>query len=294
MGSSRLQVMLIVVALGGAAGVIWLAVARQWGPEAAETGTRPEAGARQQAVATTPALPPALTPGRSVRLTVLMYHHVGPAPVGAQGWVRDLYVPTERFAHDLGRLREHGCCVMTMTQALWLIAEDRLPARAVVLTFDDGYLDNYMLAAPLLRQYGMGGTFNVVVSKIGDDKHMTRRQLRELADAGDEIGCHSLTHPDLRKVDDARLRREVAGAKGDLETLLGRPVLTYCYPDGKYDARTVRVVATAGYRVALATGLPAGRFVTGHPFEVGRYRVTPRKQIPTALLQDRSEETGHE
>jgi len=294
MGSSRLHVILIVVALGGAAGVVWLAVARPWGAPAAETATAHEAGARRRAAPTPPALPPALAPGRSVRLTVLMYHHVGSAPVGAQGWVRDLYVPTARFAHDLGRLREHGCCVMTMTQALWLIAEDRLPARAVVLTFDDGYLDNYTLAAPLLRQYSVAGTFSVVVSKIGDGKHMTRAQLGELAAAGHEIGCHSLTHPDLRRVNDERLEREVAGAKGDLEAALGRPVLTYCYPDGKYDARTVRAVEAAGYRAALATGLPAGHFDTGQPFAIGRYRVTPRKQIPAALLQDRSEKTGHE
>ncbi len=244
--------------------------------------------------ASAPAREPVLLPGRSVPLTVLMYHHIGPAPANARGWVHDLYVPAERFERDLARLQEHRCCVMTMAQAVRFIAEDRLPRNAVVLTFDDGYEDNASIAAPLLQRHGLVGTFNVVVSKIGDGKHMSREQLRKLAAAGHEIGCHSLTHPDLRRVDDARLQRETADARRDLETLLGRPVVTYCYPDGKYDDRALRAVAGADYRVALATGLPTGRFDTARPFEVGRYRVTPRKDIPAALLQHRSEETARE
>jgi peptidoglycan/xylan/chitin deacetylase (PgdA/CDA1 family) len=87
------------------------------------------------------------------------------------------------------------------------------------------------------------------------------RQAREMADAGVEIGSHTLTHPILTGLGDARLREEVAQSRERIQTALGREVETFCYPNGDYDARTRREVARAGYRLAVTTdvGLNYGR-----------------------------------
>ena len=87
------------------------------------------------------------------------------------------------------------------------------------------------------------------------------RQAREMADAGIEIGSHTLTHPILTGLGDARLREEVAQSRDRIQNALGRKVETFCYPNGDYDLRTQREVARAGYRLAVTTdvGLNNGR-----------------------------------
>lgn len=287
MNGIRRRVIIGTVALALAAVAAWLAIGG--------VGRRqpPPPPAAPAPVTTTPAAltrPPrpqrVLPPGRSFRLVVLMYHHIAEPPPRARGWVRSLYLPSARFEHDLQRLQQNRCFVTTMARAYELMAEDRLPRNTVVLTFDDGYRDNYDVASPLLRRYGMNGTFNIVTSTIDEPTHMTREQLRELVAGGNEIGCHTMTHPDLRQLSARALEREVAGAKQDLEKLLGGPVVTFCYPAGDHDGRVVRAVASAGYEMGLVTGNNAGRFDTSRPFEIGRYRVTERKQIPASLLHD--------
>lgn len=87
------------------------------------------------------------------------------------------------------------------------------------------------------------------------------RQAREMADAGVEIGSHTLTHPILTRLSDARLREEVDQSRDRIQNALGRKVETFCYPNGDYDLRTQREVALAGYRLAVTTdlGLNDGR-----------------------------------
>lgn len=79
------------------------------------------------------------------------------------------------------------------------------------------------------------------------------RQAREMADAGVEIGSHTLTHPLLTGLSDARLREELGQSRYRIQTMLGRKVETFCYPNGDYDLRTQREVARAGYQCAVTT-----------------------------------------
>jgi peptidoglycan/xylan/chitin deacetylase (PgdA/CDA1 family) len=78
-------------------------------------------------------------------------------------------------------------------------------------------------------------------------------QAREMADAGVEIGSHTLTHPILTGLSDKRLREEVGRSRDRIQTALRRKVETFCYPNGDYDPRTRREVARAGYELAVTT-----------------------------------------
>jgi peptidoglycan/xylan/chitin deacetylase (PgdA/CDA1 family) len=78
-------------------------------------------------------------------------------------------------------------------------------------------------------------------------------QAREMADAGVEIGSHTLTHPLLTGLGADRLRAEVGQSRDRIQTALGRKVETFCYPNGDYDLRTRREVARAGYQCAVTT-----------------------------------------
>lgn len=85
-----------------------------------------------------------------------------------------------------------------------------------------------------------------------DDLIMNWKELRDLADAGHEIGSHTRTHPILPQLDDAALRDEIAGSRKSLEANLRRPVTSFCYPNGDFDDRVEKAVADAGYECATA------------------------------------------
>ena len=79
------------------------------------------------------------------------------------------------------------------------------------------------------------------------------RQAREMADAGMEIGSHTLTHPILTGLSDGRLREEVVQSRDRIQSAIGRKVETFCYPNGDYDLRAQCEVARAGYQLAVTT-----------------------------------------
>lgn len=134
------------------------------------------------------------------------------------------------------------------------------PAGTAVLTFDDGWRDGLTVAAPLLARLGVRGTFFVCPGLFGNhDPRMGEAgrmllgpdEARALHDAGMELGAHSLNHPDLTEVDDAELRRQLAGSKEEVEAITGQPCRTFAYPFGCHDGRVRRAAGAAGYALAF-------------------------------------------
>ena len=129
-----------------------------------------------------------------------------------------------------------------------------LPAQPIIITFDDGWEDQYTLAFPILAKYHYGATFFVVTNYIGDRGFLSFDQLREMSNAGMEIGSHSRSHPHLGRIQDADvLRDEILGSKKTLEAKLSVPINEFAYPYGSYNAAAVAMVESAGYKAARAS-----------------------------------------
>jgi peptidoglycan/xylan/chitin deacetylase (PgdA/CDA1 family) len=179
---------------------------------------------------------------------ILMYHVIATAPPSAP--MPDLFVPHRVFAAQMAWLARNGYHGVTLRAVYdhWTRGA-ALPAKPVVISFDDGYLNDYTDARPILHGHGWPGVLNLEVANVrpGD---LTAFQVRALIRAGWEIDAHTLTHPDLRVVSDAQLRREVAGSRRWIRQRFGVPVDFFCYPAGKYDARVVAAVRAAGYLAA--------------------------------------------
>jgi len=192
---------------------------------------------------------------------ILMYH-----AIGAPGEPAGRYVlPVRRFRAQLRWLRRAGYRVLALTEILECRRAYRFPpARAVILTFDDGYQDNHRVALPELRRHRAGATVFLVSGRIGEANRwdqtgelagrplMSWAEIVDLVEGGMEIGAHSRTHPALPAVPAATREDEIRGSRADLEARLGRDVRVFAYPYGLVDDATMRVVEAAGFDAACA------------------------------------------
>ncbi|MGA2377689.1 MAG: polysaccharide deacetylase family protein [Spirochaetia bacterium] len=186
---------------------------------------------------------------------ILIYHSIRPyIPTDTKGARRWIATP-ETLESELSYLRENGYSSVTFDVLEAHISKGApLPARPVIISFDDDWQSQYVNAVPLLRKYGFTATFFVWVRAVGRAHHMTWDEIRELDAEGMEIGCHTLTHLILPKLkSDDMLRREIVASKDLIEAHIGHPVTSLAYPFGQYDERVVGIARDAGFTSARST-----------------------------------------
>jgi peptidoglycan/xylan/chitin deacetylase (PgdA/CDA1 family) len=138
----------------------------------------------------------------------------------------------------------------------------------IALTFDDGWVDFYQNAYPILREYGFSATVFIVTDYVGRtsvwdyyrNQHLNWNQIKELSEMGIEFGSHTASHRDLRSLNSPELDRELVESKSTLEDKLGKPVKFLSYPFGRFDKRVTEAAANAGYQNAYAMTNGNGNF----------------------------------
>jgi peptidoglycan/xylan/chitin deacetylase (PgdA/CDA1 family) len=203
------------------------------------------------------------------RIPVLLYHRI------ADDDGDRFAVPPAAFAEHLQLVCESGRTSLTVTELADGIRGQRpLPDRAVAITFDDGYSETPDAVARL-REHGLRVTVYVTAGELDRPTMLSGGDLEALERIGDgiELGAHSVTHPYLDAVAPASARAEVRHSKEILERHTVRPVETFAYPHGAYDARVREAVLAAGYRSAAAV-----KNAISHrgddPWAIARYTVT--------------------
>jgi peptidoglycan/xylan/chitin deacetylase (PgdA/CDA1 family) len=209
--------------------------------------------------------PLVLPPGPStIRVPILMYHYirVNPNPYDRMGF--NLSVTPADFAAQMDWLAHNGYHPITLTDLHgYLNGQSGLPSRPVILTFDDGYADFYTTALPILRGHDFTAVAYVVSGFLGRGGYMTAAQVLEADRAGVEIGAHTVDHADLAIQSADGLRYQLTASKQHLEQLLGHPVLSLCYPSGRFTPAVTAAAQNAGYRDATTTRLGSYRSLAG-------------------------------
>ena len=218
-----------------------------------------------------------------------MYHKVG-HPVASRGDCF-LNVSGEDFLRQMRIMARLGYQARPFAEIAEAVsARKSLPRRVFAVTFDDGYDCIGKVAAPILRSLGFPGTVFVVPEGVGrsnawdsvNDRPllplMNWEKLDCLAEAGWEIGGHTRTHPHLDALTDACALADIVEGKEATEARLGRPLLTFCYPYGHYNAQTPELVRAAGFIGACTTrtGLITP---TTHPMLIPRIKVAYRDGV---------------
>ena len=216
-------------------------------------------------------------------LRVLMYHKVN----DQRG--NSLSVPTSLFDEQMAYLQQHYR-VVSVPEVLSHLAGGDLPQRAVLLTFDDGYLDIFTNALPILKRYKHKAAIFVSTDFIErpasfphdssfrgfDNRTLSWEHLRAMSDVF-EVGSHACTHRRLTAIAPAKAHREILESKAVIESQLGRPVVAFSYPKGgvlDFNPLLRERVIEAGYRLCFTT-LPRTNAPPLPPYDLARYNVEP-------------------
>ena len=188
---------------------------------------------------------------------VLMYHGIvtpqAPAPKERETGA-DLYDVSEKnFRAQLSWLKEHLYRTVTIHKNL-----DAFSTKEILLTFDDGEMNNYSVALPLLKEFGFAGHFFLIAKRIGKEGYMGWEQLRQLNADGMIIGSHGFSHEILTNLLDTQLQEELSASKKHLERNLGIPIESISIPRGFCNEKIVRMASEAGYRYIFVSEKPDG------------------------------------
>lgn len=188
-------------------------------------------------------------PGQ-VTFPILLYHRIDVSPINSQ-----YYVEPEKFEEQMKLLYDWEYTPVTVGMLLKAIKEGaELPPRPVIITFDDGHLDNYTTAFPIMKKFGFTGVLYIVGNYMGTDGYMTAAQIREMVASGWEVGSHSMNHLDLQKLEEEVQYIEIVESRDKLETEIGVPVRTFAYPFGLMNDSAGSLVHTAAYAAAMGLG----------------------------------------
>jgi len=233
-------------------------------------------------------------------LPILMYHSIAHS---TNARIRPWTVPPEAFAEQMAYLREQSYTPLTVTQLVRMrtLKTAPLPARPVVITFDDAFADFFTEALPVLKKYDLCATLYVPTAYVGgtggwlvqegeaSTPILTWEQLKEVSASGIECGAHSHSHPQLDTLAAAVVYEEITRSKKLLEDHLGQEVSSFAYPYGYSTAAIRRMVQEAGFLSACsvtATLSAAGDDL----FALPRLRVDPDLTLAefAVLLTDAS------
>jgi len=213
---------------------------------------------------------------RAAQVPILMYHYISDPPPGSDSLRYGLSVTPANFDAQLGYLKQAGYRAITLYDLHDFLTQGKpLPDKPIILTFDDGYVDAYTHALPILQQHGLVGTFFVLTGpadRDGEGRYLTYKQMAAMSAAGMDIELHSREHYDLRSRSNDFLVHQIAGGKESLEAHLNRPVRWFAYPSGQYDAAVVRVLKSAGFWGSVTTQ-PGRAHTPATLFDLPRIRI---------------------
>jgi peptidoglycan/xylan/chitin deacetylase (PgdA/CDA1 family) len=207
-------------------------------------------------------------------LPILMYHYVSIPPTGSDEVREGLSVSPAVLWTHIKHIQSSGFETVTFQDLKEAKAgTKKLPEKAVILTFDDSYIDHYTNVFSLLKKLNLKGVFYVITDRVGTEGYITWDQLQEMVDAGMEIGSHAKGDLDLRFITETEGFEQIRDSKQILDKRLGIDVISFAYPSGHYASWLFRVLSRSGYHFARTTEYGKYLDIANHPFTLPTLRV---------------------
>lgn len=227
-------------------------------------------------------------------LPVLLYHRI----INKQSIIgkHKIYVWEKDFAKQMNYLKNNGYQTITFYDLQQNPTMDLY--KKVIITFDDGYLDNYELMFPILKKHGFKAVIYLVTQldhnswgvKEGEPRvnMMSAAQVKQMSDYGVEMGGHTQHHVNLLQHDAQKQLAEIKGSKEDTEKITGKPAISFAYPFGGINEDIKKITQQAGYTYAVSTNTGPKEF-GADLFQIRRIEITPK----TTLMSFKNKVSGN-
>ena len=187
-----------------------------------------------------------------VGIPVLYYHSV--LPDSEVTTRNEVTISPENLKTQLQLVKDLGYTTLTMSELNdYIINNKEIPKKSILITFDDGYADNYVHAFPILKELDMKATIFVISSGIDGGYYMSSDQLKDMVNYGIDIESHTVNHVHLDTLPYEEQLKELKDSKATIEKVTNKEVLSIAFPFGDYNENTLKAVTDAGYSIAFTT-----------------------------------------
>jgi peptidoglycan/xylan/chitin deacetylase (PgdA/CDA1 family) len=196
---------------------------------------------------------------------ILVYHELGNPPPTEP--YPGLYVSDSNFIAEMRWLHSHGWQAVTLDEMMraWYHG-GTLPAKPIVITFDNGYPPQVTFAPSVMSKYGWPGVLNEITAD-----HLHNYQIESVLKRGWEVDSHSVTHPDLTTLTPDELRYQLVASRHFLQKTFHIPANSFCYPSSEYNDAVIAAVKAAGYTNAVTEN--SGYATRADPFLLNRFEI---------------------
>lgn len=217
-----------------------------------------------------------------VQVPVLCYHQIREWKNHESRLAKDVIVPPAKFRSQLQILADSGYQTILPDQLYdYLTKGTPLPPKPVMLTYDDGDVDGYNIAAPEMAKHGFKGVFFVMTVSMGRSIYMTKEQIKKLSDDGHVIASHTYDHHDVRKYTEADWDKQLTGSCKQLEAITGKPVQYFAYPFGAWNKEAIPALKQ---RNIIAAFQLSTKMDPDDPLYTIRRMIVPGDWSPVAMI----------
>ncbi len=186
------------------------------------------------------------------QIPILCYHQIRDYKPGDSKSAKDYIVPTADFKAQMKGLADSGYTTILPEDLYDYLTGDRqLPAKPVMLTFDDGCDEQFDIAHDVLDPLKFKGAYFIMTVSVNRPNYMKAEQIRQLADEGHSVGLHTWDHHNVKKYQGADWEMQITKPKVQLEKIVGRPVQFFAYPFGLWNAPAVPELRNRGLLAAF-------------------------------------------
>ncbi|WP_315077996.1 polysaccharide deacetylase family protein [uncultured Clostridium sp.] len=186
----------------------------------------------------------------NVGVPVLYYHSVKSSEDN------EVIIAPQKLRNQLRYIKDSGYTTLTLKELEdYLLNNTPIPEKSIVITFDDGYMDNYTNAFPILKDLDMKATIFCITFELDGGYYLSESAIKKMSDYGIDIQSHTAGHPDLTKMTYDEQLKEFLESKETLEAITEKPVTSIAYPYGNYDDNSVKAAEDAGFKLGFTTDL---------------------------------------
>lgn len=186
----------------------------------------------------------------NIGIPVLYYHSVD------ENAANEVTITPEKLQEQLDYINDNNYVTITMTELYDHIENNKpIPEKSILITFDDGYMNNYTEAFPMLKKLNMTATIFCVGNSLDGSYYLSEEAIKEMSDYGIDIESHTVNHVHLDTMSYDEQLLELKNSKNILEKITGKEVLSLAYPFGDYNDNTIKAAKDAGYKMGFTTKL---------------------------------------